>query len=317
VCGVLLMTLQQLTYFLAAVEQGTFTKAAEALGVAQPSLSEQIVKLEAALGTSLFIRTYRKLMLTEAGLRFKPFAENAVHASRQGFEAVQAVRTLEDGVASFGTFGTAHHYFLADLIAEFRAEHPKVHVRMVGYNSAEVARQVSQGELEAGLVQLPVTEANLAVSEPVWSAQVGYISANAERLQGAKTIEAIVSAPLILSEARWHVVDPIRRLLNQRAKQAAAVLDPLIEVEHQQTAFELAARDLGDVIATWPILHQLGFSERLGWVPIEPPMFEVFAFIHRQDTPISAATRAVMAKMREHLQRIQKIYAGGLGGRAH
>jgi len=93
------------------------------------------------------------------------------------------------------------------------------------------------------------------------------------------------------------------------------VLDPLIEVEHQQTAFELAARGLGDVIATWPILHQLGFSERLGWVPIEPPMFEVFAFIHRFDTPISAATRAVMAKMREHLQRIQKTYAGSPGNR--
>jgi len=308
-CGVLLMTLQQLSYFLAAVEQGTFTKAAEELGVAQPSLSEQIVKLEAVLGTGLFIRTNRKLMLTEAGRRFKPFAENAVRASRQGFEAVQAVRTLDGGVASFGTFGTAHHYFLADLITEFRKEHPKVHIRIVGYNSAEVARAVSQGELEAGLVMLPVDENNLLVSEPVWSAQVGYISASPERLQGAKTIEAIAAAPLILSEARWHAVDPVRRLLNQRAKQAAAVLDPLIEVEHQQTAFELAARGLGDVIATWPILHQLGFAERLGWVPIEPPMFEVFAFIHRQDTPISSATRTVMAKMREHLQRLQKAYA--------
>jgi len=307
------MTLQQLTYFLAAVEQGTFTKAAETLGVAQPSLSEQIVKLEAVLGTSLFIRTNRKLMLTEAGSRFKPFAQNAVRASRQGFEAVQAVRTLEGGVASFGTFGTAHHYFLADLISEFRAQHPKVHIRIVGYNSAEVASAVRQGELEAALVQLPALEVGLAESEPIWSAQVGYISASRERLQGAKTIEAIASAPLILSEARWHAVDPVRRLLNQRAKEAAAVLAPLIEVEHQQTAFELAARGLGDVIASWPILHQLGFAERLGWVPLEPPIFEVFAFIHRHDTPISAATRAVMAKMREHLQRLQKNYAGNPG----
>lgn len=302
------MTLTQLTYFLSAIEHGTFSKAAEALDVAQPTLSEQILKLEESLGTSVFIRTNRRLVLTEAGQRLRPFALASTTASRQGYEAVQSVRNLEGGVASFGTFGTAHHYFLAELIAEFRLEHPNVRIRVVGYNSAEVAQSVSQGELEAGLVMIPVKERNLAVSEPVWSARVGYISADPERLKAPKTIEDLSNAPLILTEARWRTADPIRRLLTQHAQKANAVLDPVIEVEHQQTGFELAALGLGDVIATRPILHQLGFQDRLGWVPIEPPMFEVFAFIHRHDTPISAATRAVMAKMRDHLGRIQKMY---------
>ncbi|MDT3722835.1 LysR family transcriptional regulator [Pseudomonas oryzihabitans] len=303
------MTLIQLNYFLSAVENGTFSRAAESLNVSQPTLSEQILKLEEALGTSLFIRTNRRLVLTEAGHRLQPFALACITASRQGHEAVQSVRTLDGGVASFGTFGTAHHYFLTELIADFRREHPNVRLRIVGYNSAEVAQSVSQGDLEAGLVMIPVKERNLTVSEPVWSARVGYISADPSRLKGPKTINDLASAPLILTEARWRTADPIRRLLTQRAQKAGAVLDPIIEVEHQQTGFELATMGLGDVIATRPIIHQLGFQEVLGWVPIEPPMFEVFAFVHRHDTPISPATRAVMSKMREHLGRVQALYA--------
>ena len=61
------MTLQQLRYFLAAAEKGSFSAAAEALQMAQPSLSDQIRRLEAELGVPLFTRAGRRLVLTEAG----------------------------------------------------------------------------------------------------------------------------------------------------------------------------------------------------------------------------------------------------------
>lgn len=303
------MTLQQLHYFLAAIDCGTFSKAAESLNISQPSLSEQILRLEEHLGTQVFIRTNRKLVLTEAGRRLQPFAAGMVTSARQGYEAVQAVRELSGGVASFGTFGTAHHYFLSDLIEQFRLQHPDMRIKIVGYNSSEIAELVSQGEIEAGLVMLPIKQQNLSVSEPVWSAQVGYLSADAARLQGAKSIADLATAPLILTEARWKSSDPIRRMLAQMAARNGVVLDPIIEVEHQVTGFELAARGLGDVIATRPIQHQLGFQDRLGWVPITPPLFEVFGFIHRHDTPISPPTRVLMNLMRSHLSRIQALYA--------
>ena len=74
------MTLQQLTYFLAAVEHGSFSAAAESLFMAQPSLSEQIRRLEAELGVALFARGGRGLELTEAGRLFRPHAERTVGA---------------------------------------------------------------------------------------------------------------------------------------------------------------------------------------------------------------------------------------------
>src|SRR5262245_34739310 len=95
------VTLLQLEYFLAAVEHGSFSAAEEGLRVAQPSLSEQVRRLEARLGVLLFVRTNRKLELTEAGRLLLPRARLALAAAEGAAEAVRPVRTLTGGTASF------------------------------------------------------------------------------------------------------------------------------------------------------------------------------------------------------------------------
>ena len=119
------MTLQQLTYFLAAVEHGSFSAAAESLHMAQPSVSEQIRRLEAELGVSLFARAGRRLELTEAGRLLRPQAERTLAAAREAAESVREVRDVTGGTVAFGTFGSAHHYLLGGLVQEFRAQHPR------------------------------------------------------------------------------------------------------------------------------------------------------------------------------------------------
>src|SRR5918999_652193 len=102
------MTLQQLTYFLAAAEHGSFTAAADVLHLARPSVSEQIAHLEAELGVALFVRTGRHLELTDAGWLLRPEAERTLAASREAAESVQEVRDLTGGTVALGTFSTAH-----------------------------------------------------------------------------------------------------------------------------------------------------------------------------------------------------------------
>src|SRR5919205_3727554 len=144
------ITLQQLTYFLAAAEHRSFSAAAQSLFMAQPSLSEQIRRLEAELGVALFARVGRGLELTEAGRLLRPHAERTVTAAQEAAESVREVRDLTGGTVAFGTFGSAHHYLLGGLIQDFRTRHPTVRVRAVGQNSAEVAEAVREGSLEAG-----------------------------------------------------------------------------------------------------------------------------------------------------------------------
>src|SRR5919107_3591714 len=170
------MTLHQLRYFLTAAEHGSFSAAAEALLLAQPSLSEQIRRLEAELGVALFTRAGRKLVLTEAGRTLRPHAERVLQEADEAAESVRDVRELEGGTASFGTFGSAHHTLLSGMVEEFRHRYPNVRVRVIGQNSAEVADAIREGELEAGLVALPIDDRGLDV-RPSISEENHYISA--------------------------------------------------------------------------------------------------------------------------------------------
>src|SRR5918994_5075266 len=103
------MTLQQLTYFLAAAEHGSFSAAAESLFLAQPSVSEQIRRLEAELGVALFARVGRGLALTEAGRLLRPHAERTVASAREAAESVRQVRDLSGGAAPLGPLRSPHH----------------------------------------------------------------------------------------------------------------------------------------------------------------------------------------------------------------
>ena len=287
------MTLQQLRYFLAAAEKGSFSAAAESLLMAQPSLSDQIRKLEAELGVPLFTRAGRRLVLSEAGRMLRPHAERTLAAADEAADSVRQVRTLTGGTVSFGTFGSAHHSLLGGLIQDFRRRYPDVRVRVVGQNSAEVADAVRDGVLEAGLIALPVDDGGLEVRPSVRD-EIHYVSASPQRLERPKTIEEIAAAPLILYDARWGPVDPMRRLLAERAQRAGVRLDPQIEVEYLTAALDLTARRLGDTIADPSVLVTRGYARSLGSVSLDPPLFDTYAFITRRNAHLSPATRAFM-----------------------
>ena len=300
------MTLQQLRYFLAAAEHGSFSAAAEELLMAQPSLSDQIRRLEAELGVALFARAGRRLALTEAGRMLRPEAEKTLAAAEEAAASVREVRDLTGGTASFGTFGSAHHYLLGGLVQDFRKRYPTVRVRVVGQNSVEVADAIRDGRLEAGLIALPIEDHGLEV-RPSIREENHYVSADPERVKTPKSIEEIAAAPLILYDARWGAVDPMRRQLTERAQRAGVRIEPDIEVEYLTAALDLAARGLGDTIADPSVLVTRGFSRRLHSVSLDPPLYDTFAFVTRRNAHLSPATRAFMALAE------QRIAAMGTG----
>jgi DNA-binding transcriptional LysR family regulator len=256
------MTLQQLTYFLAAVEHGSFSAAAQALYIAQPSLSEQIRRLENELGLALFVRTNRRLVLTEAAQLLLPQAQRTLAAAREAADSVRGVRTLTGGTVGFGTFSSAHHLLLTELIADFHARHPHVRVRAVGLNSSEVADAVRDGTLEAGLIALPVDDRGLDVSPVVWTSEAVYLSTDPARVRQPMTPTELANAPLILPEARWGSADPTRRQLLERMQKAGTRLVPAVEVESPASALALAARGVGDTIISLPLAQYLGYTDR-------------------------------------------------------
>lgn len=298
------MTLQQLRYLLATFEHGSFSAAAESLHLAQPSLSEQIRKLEAELGVELFHRVGRGLLPSEAGLTLRDHATAVLAAVDEAAGAVSAVRELRGGVATFGTWGTARHYPVAAIVADFRERHPNVRVRLVGQNSSEVVSMIRSGELEAGMVALPIDDRDLEV-RPVIDDEVVYVSAHPAHVRGAATIERVAANPLVLAESTFGTQDPTRRQLVERAQRAGVDVDPDIDVEDVEAALELCALGHGATIISRGMLRGLGdrVAPNLGWVPFDEPLLDTFAFVHRRGARLSPASQAFVELAEARLHR--------------
>jgi DNA-binding transcriptional LysR family regulator len=302
-------TLRQLRYFLRAVETGSFSAAAAAEYVAQPSLSDQIRRLERSLGAVLFVRTNRQLQLTDVGRLVVPLAQQTVRSAEDLTSAARLASSLAGGEVSFGIFSSAHRYLLAPLVAEFRALHPKVRVRIVGLNSAEVADSIRDGRLEAGLVQLPIDDKNLTVSEPVLTDEVVYVSAYPPNTASPVTIADLAQSTLILSEVHWRAEDPLRRGLQERAREAQVTLQPDIEVEFQEAAIVLAASGVGDTLASAFVLRNAPNANQLSYVSLDPPYLERYAFVSRTSGGLSPATRRFISIARRHIATLTPFMA--------
>ena len=309
------MTLQQLHYFLTTAEHGSFSEAARALHLAQPSVSEQVRQLEGELGVELFARVGRGVVLTEAGRAFRPEAERVLADLDRARDAVRGVRGLSGGTVSFGMFGTASAYLIADLAAAFRRRYPDVRLRLVGQNSSLVANAVREARLEAALVVLPVDDEGLDV-RPVHREELVVVSRYPERVGGEMTSVRLAGLPLVLYDAAFGTADPTRRQLAGRAQQEGVTLRPVIEVEDMEAALQLVARGLADTVVARAVLRTMRGVRSLHHAPFAPPMWETFAFISRRDAPVSPATRALVELVERRLERLGEIslYAGATSG---
>jgi len=294
------MTLQQLRYFLAVARHGTFAGAADELLLKQPSIAEQIRKLEAELGVPLFARTKRRLALTASGIALRPYAEQALAVCRDGADAVRAQRTLRGGVASFGLPRNAELYQLTELAAEMHERHPLVGVRLIGQNSVEVADAIREGALEAGLVVLPVDDRGLDI-EPVIRDEVLYATADEGRAAEPVTTEALLHARLVLYDAHYGNAEPTRRQLNERLQQLGGRLAPHIEVEYLAGALRLASQGVGDTIVARAAVDGGYLPDGLHVTRFAEPLYDTVAVAKQRNLPLSPATRELLSIALERL----------------
>lgn len=283
------MTLQQLRYFLATCRYGSFTAAADALYIAQPSVAEQIRRLEQEVGVRLFVRTGRRLQLTEAGASLKTHSERVMAAMDAAEASVKQARSLQGGTASLGTFGVAEKYLINEVIGTFVARHPDVTVRVVGQHSAEVVEQVRGGTLEAGLVALPVEEHGLVV-EPVMSDEILFTALPGPDTQRPMSIERLAQLRLIAWSAVAGWRDSIRRQLKDWAGETGVELEAAVEVEHLDFALELAAMGLGGTYVLRAIAESASAHPELDVVSFERPLHDTYAFVWRRDHRLSPAS---------------------------
>jgi LysR family hydrogen peroxide-inducible transcriptional activator len=159
------MEVHQLRYFCAVARHGTFTRASEVEHVAQPSLSQQILKLEAELGARLFDRLPRSAKLTVFGKAFLPKADRILRELEQARTELRDMSGNEKGEVVLGIIPTIAAYLLPGLLNNFTAQHPLVTIKIIEDITPALLQRLQEGTIDVAVAALPVEGNELASEE--------------------------------------------------------------------------------------------------------------------------------------------------------
>lgn len=146
------MQLQQLAYFVAVADLRHFTRAAERMDVAQPTLSQQIRALEADVGSPLVVRKPGKIELSDAGQELLPYARRILAEVDNARQSLAELADVKRGQVRLGATPSLCTGFVPQIVAEFHRDHPGVVIVITEGGSRDLQRRLTAGELDLALL---------------------------------------------------------------------------------------------------------------------------------------------------------------------
>lgn len=161
------MELRHLRYFLAVAEELNFTRAAKRLQIAQPPLSQQIIKLERELGVELFERTSRAVRLTPAGTALVTEAQDLLRRATESARTIQQVGHGSRGLLRIGAVPSAFSGILSDVVPEFRRCRPNVYVVPHDMETTDQIEALVNGSIDIGFFRASRTSSHVKIATSV------------------------------------------------------------------------------------------------------------------------------------------------------
>lgn len=155
----------QIEAFLAVLQYKSYSKAAQAIYVPQPTLSHRILQLEQELGASLLIRNAKEISLTEAGQHFLPYAHQLYRATENARQEMQSLRRGDGGTLTVGVSTTLMQLAMAAFLKDFITAHPEVNLRVLSRSSEAILRHLSEGQVDVAVVQYHIHSGELTFEE--------------------------------------------------------------------------------------------------------------------------------------------------------
>jgi len=193
------MELNQLRYFIAVVETGSFSRAAARCGVAQPSLSQQIIKLEKELGQALFDRLGRTIAVTEAGTLLYPHATRIVIEAESTRDLLTEELAAGHGRLEIGAIPTVAPYLLPCALSAFRSAWPKAELSITEDMTDNLVRMLVNAEIDVAIMAAPILDERLA-SEAIATEELLCVASPDHPLAwgGNVDVEELVAQPFIV-----------------------------------------------------------------------------------------------------------------------
>ena len=167
--GPIRMEMHQLRYFAKVADLGNVTRAAEACFVSQPSLSQQLAKLERELGQPLFERLGRGVRLTEAGRLFKRYCDQILSLTEDA--RTRVADDPDSGRIVLAAIPTVAPYFLPGVLTRFAKLAPRVRIEIREDTTANIVRQLADGDIEMAILALPL-QADHLHAQPLFTEEL-------------------------------------------------------------------------------------------------------------------------------------------------
>ncbi|MDD2704712.1 MAG: LysR substrate-binding domain-containing protein [Acidocella sp.] len=172
------MELRHLRYFIAVAEELNFTRAAQRLNTAQPSLSQQIQDLEHEVGTPLFIRTKRSVSLTTAGQVFLDEARLTLAQSRRAIASARRAAEIDGQKLTVGFVPAAEIKIFPHILTFMRAHFPKLQLQLQSLTTMEQRAALLRGDIDIAFLRLPMEDAGLKAQTVLRERLVAVLPAN-------------------------------------------------------------------------------------------------------------------------------------------
>lgn len=280
------MELHQLRYLVAVARAGSFSRAAAQCNVAQPSLSQQIQKLEEELGEPLFRRSSKGALLTPAGEVLASRAERILREVEEARGEICDSGGSLRGSISIGVIPTIAPYFLPLLLERFAKEHPGVDLVIHEDTTAQLEHKMELMELDLAVASLPLDESRFAV-RPLFTEQLVLALPSSHPLAKKKRISlADLEEERFILMKEGHCLGTQALHLCQQAKLTPRVALRSAQIE---TIHSLVAAGFG--ISLIPEMARASHlrAEPLFRTLVAPTPTRTIAVFHRKDAYLSRA----------------------------
>lgn len=292
------MQLQQLRYFVAVAQTRHFTRAAETVHVAQPSLSKQIRTLERELGAPLFGRARGNVTLTQAGETLLPLARRILADVESARVQVQELVGLARGRLRLGAPPSLSTVLLPDALRVFHDAYPGIAVTVEESGSRDLVRLLAHGELDLALIILPLHTRDPALTtrsilkEPLVVATAAAASPITAKTMRVRDLQRY---PVVMFRDGYDLRDAILAA----CRRARIELRFAIEGGEMDAVLSFVEAGLG--VAVVPSMVLEGRSGLRGVPFARPGLSRTIAIAHRRDVAPPATARAFRTMLLEHL----------------
>lgn len=289
------MELRQLEYFIAVCEELHFTRAAENLGIAQSSLSQQISLLEHEMGTLLFDRIGKRIALTDAGRTLLHHAYRIFNELSQAQASILELQGLQRGRLKIGALLTVSNYLLPPSVIAFHKRYPGIELSVLGLRTGDIFTKLLQNELDLGIVYLPMEHPDI---ETIALRQEQLVLAFAidhpMSKQASASLEVLAETASILLPNTYF----LRQLLNEQCLQYNFKLQPTMELTTMESITTMVRKGAG--VTVLPKAY-LDFAQDpfVSFVPIHPKLTTQIGIAYRKNKNLCAASKAFINQLIE------------------